>query len=191
MLYVKLTKPDAKQPIKRYDGDAGYDIFPCETVLVKAGKSETISTGLHVQFVPDDSLPFYIRVAPRSGLAKNHGINVLAGVVDCRYVGEIMVIVHNTSDTNFIVKPSQAIAQLIPTKIYDTPIKQVDSLDNLPKPKVLKEETNTNTNNTINTNTLNELDKVVKKPRKPRAKKGFGSTDAVETMETETEESKE
>ena len=44
---------------------------------------------------------YYGCVAPRSGLAKKHGIDVGAGVLDSHYRGEIKVILFNRSDEHY------------------------------------------------------------------------------------------
>ena len=51
----------------------------------------------------------YGRVAPRSGLASKHGIDVGAGVVDEDYRGPLGVLLFNLSDTEFQgnVKPDE------------------------------------------------------------------------------------
>jgi len=43
----------------------------------------------------------YGRVAPRSGLAAKHFIDVGAGVIDCDYRGPLGVVLFNFSDTDF------------------------------------------------------------------------------------------
>lgn len=65
------------------------------------------------------SLPFgqYGRIAPRSGLAYKNGIDVLAGVIDADYRGDVGVILLNTGDSDFIIKDGDRIAQIIIEKI--------------------------------------------------------------------------
>ena len=62
----------------------------------------------------------YGRVAPRSGLAVKHGIQVGAGVIDPDYTGEVMVVLFNHGDKDFVVNKGDRIAQLILEKC-DTP----------------------------------------------------------------------
>ena len=84
-IYCKRLDPDAWIPTKSNPDDAGFDIRSIETCTVPAGHSLLISTGLSLE-VPEG---FYTRIAPRSGLALNKGIDVHAGVVDRGYTGEI------------------------------------------------------------------------------------------------------
>ncbi|KAL8501232.1 hypothetical protein ACS0TY_020692 [Phlomoides rotata] len=70
----------------------------------------------------------YARIAPRSGLALKHSIDVGAGVVvDADYRGPVGVILFNHSDVDFEVKHGDRIAQLIIIHKIVTP--EVDDLD--------------------------------------------------------------
>jgi hypothetical protein len=68
-----------------------------------------VRTGLAVEIPPG----FYGRVAPRSGLAVRHGIDVLAGVIDSDYRGEILCALVNHGDEPFEVEPGARVAQLV------------------------------------------------------------------------------
>ena len=81
----------------------GVFILPGERMLIKTGWSWDMPRGCDL----------YGRIAPRSGLAYKHGIDVLAGVIDEDYQGEIGVILINTGDEEFCVNHGDKIAQLI------------------------------------------------------------------------------
>lgn len=68
-----------------------------------------MSTGLAVVVPPGT----YGRVAPRSGLAVRHGIDVLAGVIDEDYRGPLTVVLANTGESDFVVSAGDRIAQLV------------------------------------------------------------------------------
>lgn len=70
-----------------------------------------VPTGLHIQ-LPD---AFEAQIRPRSGLAIKHGITVLnaPGTVDADFTGEIKVILINLSDTPFIIKDGERVAQMV------------------------------------------------------------------------------
>ena len=55
----------------------------------------------------------YGRVAPRSGLASKHSIDVGAGVIDADYRGPVKVLLFNLSDVDFKVAVGERVAQLI------------------------------------------------------------------------------
>ncbi|NBT58760.1 hypothetical protein EBT16_08260, partial [bacterium] len=59
-------------------------------------RKATVSTEISLE-IPEG---FYGRVAPRSGLASKHGVDVLAGVVDSSYRGEVKVVLLNTDRSN-------------------------------------------------------------------------------------------
>lgn len=71
------------------------------------------STGLAVA-IPEG---YYGRVAPRSGLATQKGLDVLAGVIDADYRGEIRCLLYNTGDEVIHLPAQSKICQLIIEKI--------------------------------------------------------------------------
>ena len=58
-------KPEAHQPFRANESDAGYDLFSTEYVVIEPFQRKLISTGINVA-IPQG---FYGRIAPRSGLA--------------------------------------------------------------------------------------------------------------------------
>ena len=55
----------------------------------------------------------YGRVAPRSGLAARHGIDIGAGVIDSDFRGNVFVLMINNASTEYLVYKGMRIAQLI------------------------------------------------------------------------------
>lgn len=106
--FIKLS-PNAILPTRGSEYSAGLDLYASEAVEIPAGKSAGVLTGLAVE-IP---LGFYGRIAPRSGLAKKHLIDTLAGVVDSDYRGEIICLLMNLGTINFQIAPGDRIAQLI------------------------------------------------------------------------------
>lgn len=72
---------------------------------------------------------YYGRVAPRSGLAVKHFIDVGAGVIDEDYRGPLGVVLFNHSQNDFAVKKGDRIAQLLLEKIATPDIEVVEDLD--------------------------------------------------------------
>ena len=68
------------------------------TVVPARGKA-LVSTGLAM------AIPYgnYGRIAPRSGLAAKHMIDVGAGVIDADYRGEVKVLLFNLGEQDFEV----------------------------------------------------------------------------------------
>ena len=71
----------------------------------------------------------YGRVAPRSGLAWKHHIDIGAGVVDEDYRGNVGVVMFNHADQVFTVKKGDRIAQLVCEKIVYPDLEVLESLD--------------------------------------------------------------
>lgn len=59
----------------------------------------------------------YGRVAPRSGLASKHSIDVGAGVIDADYRGPVKVLLFNFSEVDFKVEVGERVAQLIVERV--------------------------------------------------------------------------
>lgn len=113
-MYPLITLlPGAVQPTYGSDGAIGMDLYAnidaIDFLPIPGGGRLLIPTGVKI-IIPDG---FYGRIAPRSGLAFKNGIDVLAGVIDTDYRGEIGVILHNTSEHVFRVNKHDRIAQLI------------------------------------------------------------------------------
>jgi dUTP pyrophosphatase len=111
---VKKLSDKAVIPSKGSVGAAGYDLYTTESYELKPGERKAFKTDIALA-IPDG---FYGRVAPRSGLAVKHGIDVLAGVIDSDYRGEILVALINLGEKPVqlpIVKDGKetAIAQII------------------------------------------------------------------------------
>jgi len=97
----KLIHPLAKIPTKR-KGDAGYDLYAVEDAEIFPMQRLCNKIGLKIE-IPEG---YYGRIAPRSGSALKAGIDVLAGVVDATYRGEVGVILINLTEppqTNSII----------------------------------------------------------------------------------------
>ena len=106
---VKQVRDGARLPMRATDGSAGADICCVEPFSIAPGERVGVSTGLSFE-IPQG---YYGRVAPRSGLAVRHGIDVLAGVIDSDYRGELIVLLVNFSDTPVEFAAGDRIAQLI------------------------------------------------------------------------------
>jgi dUTP pyrophosphatase len=96
-------------PKRGSEFSAGSDLYSVSDYIIEPNSRCLVSTGLKMQF----SNNVYARIAPRSGLALKNGIDVMAGVIDPDYTGEIKVLLYNTSNIKFEVQKGDRIAQII------------------------------------------------------------------------------
>jgi dUTP pyrophosphatase len=123
-LTFKRLSDTATLPTRNNPTDAGLDLYANETWNVHCGSTAMFTTGVAVA-IPEGH---YGRVAPRSGLAVKHGIDVLAGVIDSSYRGEIKVLLINHGGESITIEAGDRIAQLIIEKIA-LPIPQWGEID--------------------------------------------------------------
>ena len=120
ILYVKRLDPQAILPVKGSAGAAGYDLSASADAVVPPRGKALVATGLAIA-IPHGT---YGRIAPRSGLAWKHSIDVGAGVCDCDFRGAVGVILFNHSDIAFPIKAGERIAQLILERIESEAVVQ-------------------------------------------------------------------
>ena len=115
-LLVARLHSCAVVPTKGSELAAGYDLSSVEDVVIPAGASAVVQTGLAIS-VPAGT---YGRVAPRSGLAVRHALGVGAGVIDADYRGPVGVVLFNHHDSKeCVIQQGDRIAQLILEKYED------------------------------------------------------------------------
>jgi dUTP pyrophosphatase len=124
MKIKKFTK-DATIPKKAYSLDLAYDLFSNEEVLLEPKKYKVIPTGIGIQM--DNNYGCMIKDRSSLGIK---GIHVLAGIIDAKYIGEILVTLINLSDIECIINKGDKIAQFIPipTVTFDE-IEEVHDFD--------------------------------------------------------------
>uniref|UniRef100_A0A0E0KH91 Deoxyuridine 5'-triphosphate nucleotidohydrolase n=1 Tax=Oryza punctata TaxID=4537 RepID=A0A0E0KH91_ORYPU len=125
LLKVKKLSENAVLPSRGSALAAGYDLSSAAETVVPARGKAMVPTDLSIA-IPEGT---YARIAPRSGLALKHSIDVGAGVIDADYRGPVGVILFNHSDTDFAVKPGDRIAQMIIEVIVTPEVAEVEDLD--------------------------------------------------------------
>ena len=92
-MIIKFNKlsSEAIIPRKANRGDAGYDLYSIHPITIGPLKRSLVSTGIAME-IPSG---YYGKIAPRSGLALDRGIDVLGGIIDSSYRGGIGVILIN------------------------------------------------------------------------------------------------
>jgi dUTP pyrophosphatase len=109
MIKFKRLSQDAQIPTRATAGSAGFDIYSNDFYLIKPNVRCLLDTGIAMQ-LPEG---WWGELKPRSGLASKHGLDVLAGVVDSDYIGEIKVSLINLGDQEVEIKKGDRIAKLI------------------------------------------------------------------------------
>lgn len=127
---IKKLSKNAIIPTRGSDDAAGYDLYSTEDFTLNPGSRHLFKTNVSVK-IPRG---YYGRIAPRSGLAFKNGIDVLGGVIDSDYIGDVGVILFNSSvedlwRTTLQITKGDRIAQLIIEKCYDIEFEEVEKLE--------------------------------------------------------------
>lgn len=96
-------------------------------IVLKPMERRLVPTGLFIA-LPEG---FEAQVRPRSGLALKHGITVLntPGTIDADYRGEVMVLLVNFSQEEFVIHDGERIAQMVIARHEQGYFVEVESLD--------------------------------------------------------------
>lgn len=122
---VKLLATNAKVPVRTNDCAAGYDLYSLYNYTLYPHQRLLVQTGIAME-IPDG---YYGRIAPRSGLAMKKGIDVMAGVIDSDYRGELGVLLLNTDPEKvFYIEFGDKIAQIVFEKYYTFDIEVSDEI---------------------------------------------------------------
>lgn len=94
--------------------DAPITLKPAQRLLVPTG------------FIFEIEIGFEAQIRPRSGLAYKNGITCLntPGTIDSDYRGEVMVLLVNHSDTDFVIERGMRIAQMIIAPVTQAEIRE-------------------------------------------------------------------
>ncbi|XP_037428706.1 deoxyuridine 5'-triphosphate nucleotidohydrolase-like [Triticum dicoccoides] len=125
LLKVKKLSDKAILPSRGSALAAGYDLSSAVETVVPARGKALVATDLSIA-IPEGT---YARIAPRSGLALKHAIDVGAGVIDADYRGPVGVVLFNHSEADFAVKPGDRVAQMIIQVIATPEVAEVEDLD--------------------------------------------------------------
>lgn len=98
-----------------------------ESLTLHPMERKLITTGIYMAL----PIGYEAQIRPRSGLALKHGITVLntPGTVDADYRGEVMVLLVNLSQEDFIVNDGERIAQMVIVKHEQADFVEVTELD--------------------------------------------------------------
>lgn len=125
---LKKLREDAMIPVRGSEAAAGYDLHACLDRQVSIAPHETVKIGTGLSA----AIPagWFGAVFARSGLASREGLRPAncVGVCDSDYRGEIIVALHNDSDTPRTVVHGERIAQLVILPFLEAEFEFTDEL---------------------------------------------------------------
>ena len=129
---LKIKKLDERATIPSYGSEyaAGFDLYAIleEDITIKSHETILVKTGLSME-IP---IGYAGMIFARSGLATKKGLAPAnkVGVVDSDYRGEVMVVLHNHSNTSQTISNGERIAQMVIMPFYKAEFTVVDELSN-------------------------------------------------------------
>lgn len=129
ILNIKKLNENAVIPTYGTEFSAGADLYNLDTSVVIAPHSTTlIHTGIAIE-IPEGYCGL---IFARSGLATKRGLAPAnkVGVIDADYRGEVMVALHNHSDSPAEVSAFERVAQLAIVPFLKADFEVVDELSN-------------------------------------------------------------
>lgn len=130
MIQIKVINKGHQQlPAYATSQSAGMDLRANleAPIVLKPMERKLVSTGLFIA-LPEG---FEAQIRPRSGLALKHGITVLntPGTIDADYRGEVMVLLVNFSQEEFVIRDGERIAQMVIARHEQGHFVEVEELD--------------------------------------------------------------
>ena len=127
---IRKLKENAIIPKRGSDYAAGYDLYACldyNDIEIWSSKTIKVPTGIAVA-IPDG---YFGAIFARSGLATKDGLRPAncVGVIDSDYRGEIIVALHNDSETYKVIHDGERIAQLVIMPYLPVDFVETDILD--------------------------------------------------------------
>ncbi|XP_069030074.1 deoxyuridine 5'-triphosphate nucleotidohydrolase, mitochondrial isoform X1 [Embiotoca jacksoni] len=122
--FSKLSE-HATTPTRGSAKAAGYDLYSAYDYTIGSMDKAIVKTDIQIA-IPNGC---YGRVAPRSGLAAKHFIDVGAGVIDEDYRGNVGVVLFNFNKVTFEVKKGDRVAQLVCERICYPDLVEQETLD--------------------------------------------------------------
>lgn len=121
---VKKLYPDAKIPTYAHPGDAGMDLYSQETVTIGPGQARSLPVGVSME-IPDGYVGL---VWEKSGLAFKYGIQLLGGVIDSGFRGELVARAYNSGKESYTFQKGDKVAQMLIQPVIQVSFEEVDKL---------------------------------------------------------------
>lgn len=129
---IKKLSERARIPQRMSSGAAAYDLYLKEDVYISSGR-QVVGLGFAME-IPKG---YAAEIQPRSGFAskgilakdlERYDADVLYGLIDSDYRGEVGVIINSNEEDDFLVPAWTRIAQMIIKKVEDVEFSEVESL---------------------------------------------------------------
>lgn len=124
-LLIKKLSETATLPKYVHPHDAGMDLYSNETITIQPQERKLIPIGIALT-IPSGYVGL---IWDKSGIATNHGLKTMAGVIDSGYRGEIKILIHNLSNQPYTVQAGTKIAQMLIQPVVQNEIVEVKNLD--------------------------------------------------------------
>lgn len=126
---LKKLNPKAQIPTNGSLFAAGNDLYACleESLSIAPGETEMIPTGIAIA-IPTGYAGL---ILARSGIASKKGLAPAnkVGLIDSDYRGEILVALHNHSNSVQTIEPGERVAQIMIIPYLPTFFDEVEELD--------------------------------------------------------------
>lgn len=110
---IKKLNENIILPIKKREGDAGFDLYAPLSCIIPPGNMTQIKLGLSVEINTDEVM----LIQERSGMALNYHIFTIGNVIDSNYRGEISVMIYNGGPNPVNIVQGERIAQFLILKL--------------------------------------------------------------------------
>ncbi len=100
------------------------NLYAAERVVVEPGNIARIRSGVAVE-IPEGHVGL---CWDRSSLSMNHGIKVIAGVIDSGFRGELVMAVINLGKEEYTFEKGHKVMQMLIQKVENAEIKEVSEL---------------------------------------------------------------
>lgn len=106
-VYIAKLDDEARIPTRKHEGDAGLDFYALRGAIIPAGDVRVVETGITIELPPH----YFGLLKPKGG----SNFDVLAGVVDANYQGEILFKIHNPTrrGDDLVIRAGDAIGQMV------------------------------------------------------------------------------
>jgi dUTP pyrophosphatase len=123
-LNIKKISENAVIPTRAHHDDAGIDMYANGQQIVLPHQTAKISSGIAMEIEEG-----YVGLIWDKSSVGSKGMKVMCGVIDAGYRGEVLIMMHNLTDTPYIFEHGHKVAQMLIQKVEFPVIEEVDTLN--------------------------------------------------------------